>query len=49
MPAGIYGWSGWHNTHFWIDPKTKLYALFMSRSREFNGEIPKKMRAAIYP
>ena len=49
VPAGIYGWSGWHNTHFWIDPKTKLYALFMSRSREFNGEIPKKMRAAIYP
>lgn len=48
VPAGIYGWSGWHNTHFWIDPKTKLYGLFMSRAREFNGQIPRQMRAAIY-
>ena len=24
---GIYGWSGYHNTHFWIDPKKKLFCL----------------------
>ena len=47
-PKGVYGWSGYHNTHFWIDPETKLYALFMSRAREFNPGIPREMRAAIY-
>ena len=20
---GIYGWSGYHGTHFWIDPRRK--------------------------
>ena len=20
VPKGIYGWAGYHNTHFWIDP-----------------------------
>jgi len=47
-PAGIFGWSGYHNTHFWIDPATKLYALFMSRAREYNPGIPRQLRAAIY-
>ncbi|HBF22660.1 MAG TPA: hypothetical protein DDW23_02475, partial [Planctomycetes bacterium] len=47
-PKGIYGWSGYHNTHFWIDPTTNLYAIFMSRAREFNWGIPRSMRAAIY-
>jgi len=47
-PKGIYGWSGYHNTHFWVDPQTKLYALFMSRAREFSFSIPREMRAAVY-
>jgi CubicO group peptidase (beta-lactamase class C family) len=47
-PVGLFGWSGYHNTHFWIDPTTGLYAIFMSRAREFNFEIPKELRAAIY-
>ena len=47
-PAGTYGWSGYHNTHFWIDPTHDLYVVFMSRAREFHGEIPKRLRAAIY-
>ena len=47
-PSGLFGWSGYHNTHFWIDPATGLYALFMSRAREFNFDIPKELRAAIY-
>ena len=29
---GIYGWSGYHNTHFWIDPEKKLFGLFMTRA-----------------
>ncbi len=47
-PKGIFGWSGYHNTHFWIDRSTGLYAIFMSRSREFNFQIPRKLRTAIY-
>ena len=47
-PAGIFGWSGYHNTHFWIDPENNLFAIFMSRSREFNSGIPQRLRAAIY-
>ena len=27
-PAGIFGWSGAHNTHFWIDPANGIYGLF---------------------
>ena len=47
-PAGIFGWSGYHNTHFWIDPQNDLFALFMSRAREFNFDIPRRLRAALY-
>ncbi|MDP6931233.1 MAG: serine hydrolase domain-containing protein [Planctomycetota bacterium] len=47
-PKGIFGWAGYHNTHFWIDPATNLYALFMSRAREFNFDIPRQLRVAIY-
>ena len=47
-PAGVFGWSGYHNTHFWIDPENDLFALFMSRAREFNFDIPRRLRAALY-
>ena len=47
-PAGVFGWSGYHNTHFWIDPKNELFALFVSRAREFNFDIPRRLRAAVY-
>jgi CubicO group peptidase (beta-lactamase class C family) len=47
-PKGIFGWSGYHNTHFWIDPASNLFGLFMSRAREFNFEIPLQMRVALY-
>ena len=36
---GTYGWSGYHNTHFWIDPQNKTYGLFMSRAIEFDFSI----------
>tara|TARA_Y100000766_G_scaffold277624_1_gene283299 strand:- start:1107 stop:2369 length:1263 start_codon:yes stop_codon:yes gene_type:complete len=47
-PAGVYGWSGYHNTHFWIDPENKLYGLFMSRSREFDFGIPMGIKTVFY-
>lgn len=45
---GIYGWSGYHNTHFWIDPEKKLFGLFMTRAIEFSSVIQKEFRRAVY-
>jgi len=45
---GIYGWSGYHNTHFWIDPEKKLFGLFMTRAREFSFGIQKEFRRSVY-
>ena len=47
---GIFGWSGYHNTHFWIDPEKKLYAIFLSRSRQnvSNIDTQKEFRKAVY-
>jgi CubicO group peptidase (beta-lactamase class C family) len=47
-PKGIWGWSGYHNTHFWIDYENNLYGLFMSRTTPFSPEIQKQFRAAVY-
>ena len=47
-PDGIFGWAGYHNTHFWIDPENRLYGLFMSRAREFSFDIPVRLRRAVY-
>ena len=47
-PAGIYGWSGYHNTHFWIDYERNIYGLFMTRTVPFSWEIQKQFRAAVY-
>ena len=45
---GSYGWSGYHNTHFWIDPENKIYGLFMSRAIEFDFGIPAGLKKATY-
>ena len=45
---GIYGWSGAHNTHFWIDPKLKLFGLFMSRTAPFSWDISKNLISNVY-
>ncbi|HET9161544.1 MAG TPA: serine hydrolase domain-containing protein [Caulobacteraceae bacterium] len=29
LPLGAYGWSGAFGTHFWVDPKTRLVAVWM--------------------
>ena len=45
---GIYGWSGYHNTHFWIDNKKNLFGLFMTRAREYSQDIQNDFREAVY-
>ena len=45
---GIYGWSGYHNTHFWIDPQKNLFCLFMTRTIPYSNEIQRNLRSAIY-
>lgn len=47
-PKGIFGWSGYHNTHFWIDYEKDIYGLFMTRTVPFSWEIQKQFRAAVY-
>jgi CubicO group peptidase (beta-lactamase class C family) len=47
-PKGIFGWSGYHNTHFWIDPENNLFGVFMTRARDFSFEISKDFRRAVY-
>ena len=47
-PSGIYGWSGYHNTWYWIDPTNNLYALFMSNSIEPDFSILKNFQLATY-
>ena len=47
-PNGIFGWGGYHTTHFWIDPKNKLYAIFMARLYPYNGKIQTEFRKAVY-
>lgn len=48
VSKGIYGWAGYHNTHFWIDPEKRMFGLFMSRAREFNWKISLEFREAVY-
>lgn len=47
-PKGIFGWSGYHNTHFWIDRTNGIYGLFMTRTTPSAMEIQKQFRAAVY-
>ncbi len=47
-PAGVFGWSGYHNTHFFVDPGSRAWVVFMSRSRDFNFDLPKMLRSAVY-
>ena len=47
-PKGSFGWSGYHNTHFWIDQKNNIFGLFMTRTTPFTWEIEKHFRAVVY-
>lgn len=37
LPLGSYGWSGAYGTHFWVDPKNQLLAIYMKNSRKDGG------------
>jgi CubicO group peptidase (beta-lactamase class C family) len=47
-PKGIFGWGGYHTTHFWIDPANELYGLFMTRRYPYHGEIEGSIRQILY-
>lgn len=47
-PEGIFGWSGYHNTHFWIDQKNHLFGLFMTRRTPYEQNIQRRFRRAVY-
>ena len=37
LPKGSFGWSGAYGSHFWIDPKNKIYAVYMKNSKHDGG------------
>lgn len=41
---GIFYWSGANNTHFFIDPKENIVAVFMTQLAPYSGTFHKKMR-----
>ncbi|MBC01893.1 MAG: hypothetical protein CMJ34_01130 [Phycisphaerae bacterium] len=47
-PAGTFGWFGYHSTQFWIDPANDLYAIYLSRTRDFHWPLPGMIRDAVY-
>lgn len=47
-PPGVFGWGGYHSTHFWIDPENALYGLFMARRYPFAGKIKGLLQKAVY-
>ncbi len=51
IPANCFGWSGAYGAHFWIDPKNKIFAVFMKNSKVDGGsgnESAKAFEAAVY-
>ena len=50
MPGseGIYYWAGAYNTHFFIDPKEKLIALFLTQESNFTNYYHDKLRLFVY-
>jgi CubicO group peptidase (beta-lactamase class C family) len=46
--AGEYGWSGAAKTHYWVDPKEEIVALFMTQSM-MSFDLPEfDQRALVY-
>ena len=51
LPVGSFGWSGAYGSHFWIDPKNKIVAVFMKNSKTDGGESnesARKFEEAVY-
>jgi CubicO group peptidase (beta-lactamase class C family) len=49
LTAGSFGWSGAFNTHFFIDPKEKVVAIFMTQvaNLESRGELRNDFETAV--
>lgn len=47
-PAGSFGWFGYHSTQFWVDPSNDLFAVYLSRTRDFHWPLPGMIRDAVY-
>jgi len=45
---GVFGWGGYHTTHFWIDPKNEMYAIYLCRRYPYNQETLTQFRKAVY-
>jgi CubicO group peptidase (beta-lactamase class C family) len=45
---GLFYWGGANNTHFFIDPKEKLIALFMTQESNFTWDYHNKLRQLVY-
>lgn len=37
LPVGAFGWSGAYGTHFWVDPKNRITAVYLKNSRYDGG------------
>ena len=37
LPKGSFGWSGAYGTHFWVDPKNRIAALYMRNGLNSGG------------
>ena len=47
-PADSFGWFGYHSTQFWVDPSNDLFAVYLSRTRDFHWPLPGMIRDAVY-
>lgn len=45
LTNGSYGWSGAFGTHFWVDPKQKMVAIYLVQTS--NGEIQRDFENAV--
>ena len=45
---GLYYWGGANNTHFFIDPKEKLIAIFMTQESNFTWNYHDRLRQLVY-
>jgi CubicO group peptidase (beta-lactamase class C family) len=45
---GLFYWAGANNTHFFIDPKEKLIALFLTQESNFTWTYHDKLRQLVY-
>ncbi len=45
---GLFFWAGANNTHFFIDPKEKLIAIFMTQEGNFTLDYHTSLRQMVY-